>query len=87
MKKIVEIDPKSGMESLLGARVLLMCMNYFYVGKLMGVNRSCVLLHDASIVYETGDWSAASWKDAQSIKRSAVYVRLAAIESFMPERG
>ena len=87
MKKIIECDQKNGLESLLGERVLLMCLNYFYVGKLMGVNRTCVMLHDASIVYETGDWSASSWKDAQAVQRSVVYVRLAAIESFMPERG
>ena len=87
MKKIVEIDPKAGLESLLGERVLLLCLNYFYAGKLVGVNRASVLLHDASIVYETGDWSAASFKDQQAIKRSAVYVRIAAIEAFMPEKG
>lgn len=87
MKKIVEVDAKAGIESLLGERVLLMCLNYFYVGKLAGVSKTCVLLENASIVYETGDWSAAEWKDAQCVRRKAVYVRLAAIEAFMPEKA
>ena len=86
MRKIVEIDAKAGLESLLGERVLLMCLNYFYVGRLMGVNRTSVLLHDAAIVYETGEWSAASFKDVQALKRSTWYVKLGAIESFGPEK-
>lgn len=85
MKKIVEIDAKAGLESLLGERVLLLCLNYFYVGKLAGVNRTCVLLEDVSIVYETGEWGQPSWKDAQKVGRP-VYVRLGCIEAFMPEK-
>src|SRR5580700_1618212 len=58
MKKIVEIDTKEGLESLLGQKVLLLCANYFYTGRLVGVNRTCVLLDEAAIVYETGRWDA-----------------------------
>ena len=86
MRKIVEIDPKAGLESLLGERVLLLCLNYFYAGKLVGVNRTCVLLHDVSIVYETGEWGAPNWKDAQKVGRP-VYVRNGCIEAFMPEKA
>lgn len=84
MKKIIEIDAKAGFESLLGERVLLMCSNYFYAGKLTDVNRTCVLLEDASIVYETGEWSQSSWTTAQKINRP-IYVRMSHIESFMQE--
>jgi hypothetical protein len=87
MKKIVEIDAKAGLESLLGERVLFMCLNYFYVGKLIGVNRTCVLLEDASIVYETGEWGAPQWKDAQPVHRKVLYLRTGCIESFMPEKA
>ena len=86
MKKIVEIDTKAGLESLLGERVILLCLNYFYVGKLTGVNRTCVLLTDAAIVYETGGWDAQSWRDAQPTRRPT-YVRIGCIESFMPEKA
>jgi hypothetical protein len=84
MKKIVEIDEKDGLESLLGERVILLCLNYFYVGKLTSVSRTCALLEDASIVYETGQWNAKTWKDAQKLHRP-VYVRLGCLESFMRE--
>ena len=56
MKKLVEQVDGEGLEGLLGEEVLLLCANYFYTGKLTGVNKTCVLLTDPSIVYETGDW-------------------------------
>ena len=85
MKKIIEVDEKAGLDSLLGERVILLCMNYFYAGKLTGVNETFVLLEDASIVYETGEWGLPNWKDAQKIGRP-VYVRIPTIEALMPEQ-
>ena len=86
MKKIIEIDAREGLESLLGERVILLCLNYFYAGKLVGVNRTCVKLEDAFVVYETGEWGLPNFKDAQPIKRKALYVRTGCIESFTTER-
>ena len=48
MKKIVE-DTEDGLESLLGDTVTFFCANYFYTGKLIGVNSACVKLQDAKI--------------------------------------
>lgn len=84
MKKVVsvtEVDGE-GLVGLLGERVLLMCNSYFYTGILEGVNQSCVLLKNPSIVYETGDWSASKFKDAQRLP-GPVYVQLQVIEAFM----
>jgi hypothetical protein len=81
--KEVEKVEGEGLFALLGEKVLLMCANYFYAGKLAGVNDTCVLLDDPKIVYETGDWSADKYKDAQSLPASW-YVRIDAIESFGP---
>lgn len=81
MKKLVETVDGEGLEALLGENVLLMCANYFYHGKLVGVNETCVLLDDAKIVYETGDWTSAEWKDAQPLP-GHWYVQTAFIESF-----
>lgn len=81
MKKIVEEVQGEGLESLLGEVVTLFCANYFYTGKLTGVNDTCVLLSDPSIVYETGSWSDPNWKDAQKLPND-LYVQTAAIESF-----
>ena len=80
MKKIVEVSDE-GFEGLLGEKVTLFCMNYFYTGKLVGVNNTCVKLEDPQIVYETGDWSSKGWQDAQSLPGD-LYVQCAAIESF-----
>ena len=67
MKKIVTEVSGEGLEKLLGERVTLFCMNYIYAGMLSGVNEKCVLLTDASIVYETGAFSEKGWKDAQPL--------------------
>ena len=83
MKKIVSVQEVSGegLEALLGEQVILMCVNYNYSGKLVGVNDKCVLLENAFIVYETGEWSAKSWKDAQKVG-DKWYVSTASIESY-----
>ena len=82
MKKLIEVDEGEGLESLLGETVTLLCANYFYTGKLIGVNQDDVLLEDAKIVYETGDWGTKDWKDAQALPTKKFYVRTAFIESF-----
>lgn len=82
MKKIVEEVKGEGLEKLLGENVTLFCMNYFYNGKLVGVNSTCVLLENPKIIYETGAWDLKGWKDAQSMNLSELYVQISAIESF-----
>jgi hypothetical protein len=81
MRKIVEETPGEGLEKLLGETVTLLCLNYIYTGRLVGVNDTCVLLGDPSIVYETGPWGDPHWKDAQKLPRE-LYVMLACIEAF-----
>ncbi len=80
MKKIVEVSDE-GFEGLLGETVTLFCMNYFYTGTLVGVNKTCVLLDDPSIIYDTGEWSAKSWSDAQKLPGS-IYVQVSSVEAF-----
>lgn len=82
MKMIVENNTAEGLEALLGEQVVLLCACYIYSGKLVGVNTSCVKLEDASLVYETGEWSAKKWKDAQAIGTKYFYVATGMIESF-----
>jgi hypothetical protein len=85
MKKLVNVTEVEGegLVALLGEKVILMCMNYNYVGTLVGVNDVDALLDakDAAIVYETGEWSAKEWKDAQKIGKP-VYVRIDKIEAY-----
>lgn len=82
MKKIVEEIAGEGLEKLLGERVLLLCANYFYSGKLIGVNEDCVLLEDPAIVYETGAWSEKKTTDEQKLHSKFWYVQRSFIESF-----
>lgn len=82
MRKIIEDDSGEGLEALLGEQVLLLCANYFYTGRLVGVNDTCVKLEAASIVYETGEWASGAYKDVQQLPSPFWYVSRAAIESF-----
>ena len=84
MKRIVESDEQAGLEALLGETVLLLCANYFYAGKLVGVNKTCVELENPSIVYETGAWDNKSYGDVQKLHAKKWYVQLDAIESYGP---
>ena len=84
MKTVVEVIEveNEGLNALLGKSVLLMCANYFYTGTLVGVNETCVKLKDPHIVYDTGQWSAGAWADAQKMHVGVWYVARSAIESF-----
>jgi hypothetical protein len=82
MKRVIESNEKAGLELLLGERVTLLCMNYFYTGKLTGVNAVFVELTDPAIVYETGPFNEPSWKDAQKLSQATWNVMIQAIESF-----
>ena len=83
MKRIIEETNASGLDTLLGEKVLLLCGNYFYAGKLTGVNKTQVELSEPAIVYETGEWSAKAWKDAQPLGTGPLYVRIQWIESYL----
>jgi len=81
LANVIEVDG-AGLVSLLGERVLLLCANYFYTGKLTGVNDTFVQLEDPAIVYETGTWSASKFQDEQKLHTKIFYVSTSAIESF-----
>ena len=81
MKKIVEDVNGEGFDKLLGERITVFCMNYIYTGKLLGVNDTCILLTDPSIVYETGAFDDTEWKDAQALPND-IYIQISSVESF-----
>lgn len=81
MKRIVEIENESGLESLLGQEVTLWCECYIYAGKLKAVSETDVLLTNAKIVYETGELNKPGFKDAQDLP-SDWWVRVSKIESY-----
>ena len=83
MKKlapVVEVEGE-GFMALMGETITVFCLNYIYTGILTGVNDTCILLDKPSIVFETGDFSAKNWKDAQKLPNQ-LYVQMGCIESF-----
>lgn len=84
MKKLIEVTEVDGegLDALLGEQVMLFGLNYIYVGKLVGVNTTFVKLEGAKIVYETGAFTAASYKDAQNLPTEEWYILLSAVESY-----
>ena len=83
MKKLVKVEEVSGegLVGLMGENVTLFCMNYIYAGQLVGVNDTFVKLENAHIVFETGAFTDAKFKDAQKLP-SDWYVQLSSIESY-----
>ena len=81
MKRLVTEDGTNPLDALIGERVTFFCLNYIYTGMLTGVNETCILLTDPSIVYETGAFTDPTWKDAQALPHE-LYVMQACIESF-----
>ena len=81
MKKLIEVE-NEGLVSLIGENVTLFCANYFYYGKLTGVNDDCVRLDSPKIVYETGSWTDKEYADAQALPCDFIYVCTGFIEAF-----
>lgn len=77
----VEEIEEEGFLALLGKQITCFCAVYIYTGKLLGVNKTCIKLEYPEIVYETGDFSTKTWKDAQALPNE-IYLQTAMIEAF-----
>ena len=83
MRKLVNVvEVEEGLDTLLGEKLLVMCNNYHYSGTLSGVNDIFIKLDNCSIVYETGEWTAAKFKDSQSLGANPHYIMIGHIEGF-----
>jgi hypothetical protein len=78
--QLTEVE-REGLLALIGKKVLVMCMSYFYTGELIGVNDACIKLKDCYQVLETGSHKDVKFKDAQWIGDNW-YIQTSAIESF-----
>jgi hypothetical protein len=83
MKKVVQVTEVDGegFEALLDKQVLIYCMSYIYSGKLTGVNKTCILLENAKIVYDAGEATAKGFTTSEKYNYP-LYIQTAAIESF-----
>jgi hypothetical protein len=80
MKKIVETTDACGLDALIGETVFLMCANYFYRGKMTGVNSTFVQLDDCEIIYNTD--KAGKIIDRGSAPAKTWFVEKRMIESY-----
>lgn len=81
VQKAKIVEEEGGLITLLGKKVLFLCMNYHYTGKLVGVNTDCVELENMAVVFETGAFTGPL-KNAQNIHTKTGYVRIQTIESY-----
>lgn len=79
-------EENEGLMALMGKTVTFFCMNYIYAGKLVGVNKTCIKLENAHIVYETGAFTDKKFKDAQKLN-DTFYLQIDTIESFGELKG
>ncbi len=82
MKKLKVEDENAGLLCLLGEQITVFCLNYFYTGKLDGVNETCIKLSAPKVIYETGSFSDSEWKDAQSLCTESFYIQIGCIEAY-----
>lgn len=94
--QIVETSYADDFEGLIGQEVAVFTTTYIYYGTLKSVGGLFAILEDAYIVYETGQFTEANFKDSQAlnvveteciaengkaVKRKVVRVNLGHIES------
>jgi hypothetical protein len=77
-------ETAGGWELLLNENVLILCVGYFYIGKLTGVNDEFVELTDAYVLYYAEDFSPAKWKkeNMDKLPGKVWNVQLESVESF-----
>ena len=81
-------DQTDAYEAYMGKHVCVYGMNYIYYGKLTGVNTTCIEVSEPRIVYETGAFTNATFKDAQKLPTEAILVQRNAVESiFVSKQG
>lgn len=81
MKKLIIEEKTEGLLKLIGEYVTFYCESFIYAGTLTGVNDTCVLLTDASIVYDTGAHDTLEFATVEPLPNDW-YLQTAKIESF-----
>ncbi len=77
---VIEVEAE-GYLALLGEVITCFCTNYFYTGKLVGVNDTCILLESPKIVFDTGKYSNKDWALAEALPNN-IYINKDAVEAF-----
>ena len=81
MRHVVNTTNNAELENLIGKNVMIFCMSYIYTGKLVASNDRHILLENPAIVYETGEFTSKTFKDAQALPFNHFICR-SSVESF-----
>src|SRR5271157_3755795 len=76
------VEEATNFDYLLGKQVVFICSSYTYTGTCTGVNATIFEISDPSILYETGNWLANNWKDAQKLPTDKINIGTNQYESF-----
>lgn len=71
------------LESLKGFNVILFCSNYFYTGKVVGVDEHTVTIKGARMIFDTGEFkNGPKFKDVEKLYSDEWHINTSFIESF-----
>lgn len=76
-----DIKEIESMDDLVGETYLFQCARYIYHGEIKRVTHTYIELKDASVVFNTGDYSESEAEDKQSLP-NGVKVMRQSIETF-----
>jgi len=81
-----EVEEVEDITELEGKKYAFQCARYIYYGKVKNVNPSWVELDEASVVFDTGNYSDTSAEDIQELPKKKAYVMRQSIEAIYPTR-
>lgn len=76
-----EVKPIKEMKDLVGQVYTFWCARWIYHGKVKSVNTEYIVLENASVVFETGDYGNSEASDIQSLPND-FQVMIQSIEGF-----
>ena len=71
----LEVKEIENMDDLIGETYMFQCARYIYHGKVKSVNATYIEIENASVVFNTGDYSNSSPEDSQSLPNNAFIMR------------
>ena len=82
MKQLVKETETKPLDEMLGKNITVFACRYFYHGKLVGYDADEIVLEKPSVIFETGKYDDATFKDIQSMGVDRWVIARSAIESY-----
>lgn len=77
-----QVKEIGSLDELVGEKYLFQCARYFYYGKVANVTPNYIVLKDAGVVFDVGDYGASKPSDIQNVPQKTLYIMRQSIESF-----